>query len=77
MAGNENDNDSTMDDVDYDSDSAINDVGDSDSGLTSSGRKRRKPSIPDQLLLSFVRRSTAKELRIAAPTPVKRQSPPH
>jgi hypothetical protein len=54
-----------MNDVDdYDSDGAMNDVGDSGSGLTSSGWKRRKPSIPDQLSLSFVKPSLSTKQRL-------------
>ncbi|KAI9769342.1 MAG: hypothetical protein M1840_004043 [Geoglossum simile] len=55
-----------VDDYDRDSDSIMNDVGDSGSGPTSSGRKRRKPSVPDQLSLSFVKpsRSTKQQLFI-------------
>ena len=44
------------DDYDSDNDSAINDV--SDSG---SGRNRRKPSVPDQLSLSFVMPKSTKQ----------------
>jgi len=53
-------------DSDSDNDSTMNDVGDSGSGPTSSGQKRRKPSVPDQLSLSFVKpsRSTKQQLFI-------------